>query len=107
MKLPLFDYDALCCPHCRSTYLHHDSVDIFERCEDGDSGLHVVVSGGDMFGDSSPVRKVSIDESMDGNPSSRRHGIAIGMWCEGCHLRSSLTIYQHKGCTYVEYGDAA
>jgi hypothetical protein len=37
------------------------------------------------------------------NPSSRRGGIAIRFWCEGCPFISELTLAQHKGSTEVEW----
>ncbi len=42
---------------------------------------------------------------MDGCPSPRRGGMVIGFSCEGCSAISSLSIYQHKGQTYVEWTD--
>jgi len=42
---------------------------------------------------------------MDGCPSPRRGGMVIGFGCESCPAISSLSIYQHKGQTYVEWTD--
>ena len=38
-----------------------------------------------------------IDNKGSGNPSWRRHGLAICFECEFCGRTSELTIAQHKG----------
>ena len=89
------DYGAvLLCPKCGFEYLHHDKVEVFDRIEDATTGLHVTVM-------SEPSR-VNVDESIVGNPSSRRHGVRIEFWCEGCSERSALTLAQHKGVTELD-----
>ena len=41
---PVNGYDAeLLCPKCRSEYLHHYRTEVFERKEDAQKGLHVIV----------------------------------------------------------------
>jgi len=97
---------ALKCPHCGSTYVHHDEVAIFERGEDCEKGLRVRVLGVDVIweGDTGPKRRpasVLIEESLVGNPSARRQGVCVYLWCEDCRERSSLMIAQHKGGTYL------
>ena len=62
------------CPSCRSDYLSHEVVDVFDRKEDAETGLHVKVAG----------LNATVNASMDGNPSDRRHGIAIRFGCENC-----------------------
>lgn len=81
------------CPHCKETYLHHDKVEIFERLEDQDNGIHAIVEGGIL----------SIDSNLEENPSARRHGLIINFWCECCKGKSTLTISQHKGNTLVNF----
>ncbi len=76
------------CPQCDFEYLHHTTVTVFDREEDQEAGLRVVVGRGG---------RVKVDGDLKGNPSSRRHGIAIEMWCEGCGSQSVLHIAQHKG----------
>ena len=91
------------CPHCGGTNLHHDEVIVFERREDADAGIRVLVSGVDRQDDTDAVRPcVSVDTSMFGNPSARRQGVHVGLWCEQCGERSALMIAQHKGETYLE-----
>lgn len=85
-----FDGDVLLCPGCKDNYLHHVSVEIFERREDED-GLHVTVEN----------QKVSVDRSMKSNPSRRRHGLLIHFECEQCDNKSVLTLVQHKGQTFL------
>jgi hypothetical protein len=84
---------TLLCPECGFDHLHHDGVEVFERKEDQEQGLHVTVQDG----------KATIDQSLTGNPSSRRHGLLVKFWCEGCSIRLVLSVVQHKGQTHVEF----
>lgn len=90
---------ALKCPECNDTWLHQSGVEVFVRdSEDADKGIHASVEYGDG---------VSVDRSMDGNPSRRRDGIQIKFWCEQCHDGESdpyvLRIEQHKGEEFVSW----
>jgi len=92
------DYSAnagaeLLCPNCGFNYLHHDRVEVFECREDADYGVHVIVTDG----------RAVLDTSLTGNPSSRRHGVKIHFWCEGCAAKPILSIAQHKGMTFVNF----
>ena len=40
---------------------------------------------------------------LSGNPSARRHGIAIEFTCEQCGDGLRLTIAQHEGHTLIEW----
>ena len=84
---------SLLCPVCGGNYLHHERVEVFERVEDAAEGVHVAV---ESLG-------VTVDTSLDGNPSARRDGIKIYYWCELCPARSVLCIAQHKGNTFVDF----
>ena len=100
MQLKFGEYNEgegseLLCPRCEFDHLHHYQVDVFERKEDAATGLHVHVA------DCSS----SIDTHLRGNPSSRRGGVAVRFWCEGCHAKLLLTIAQHKGVTLVNLID--
>ena len=86
----------LLCPACGNAFLHHESVEVFERTEDADHGLHVTVSGG----------KSEADTNLAGNPSSRRHGLFVRFSCETCDAVPILTIRQHKGSTVIDFVDA-
>ena len=83
----------LLCPSCGSIFLHHDKVEIFECREDERYGIHVVVSNG----------KATIDTSLEGNPSYRRHGLKIYFWCEECGAKPILSANQHKGSTLIDF----
>ncbi|MCR1303006.1 MULTISPECIES: hypothetical protein [Enterobacter] len=83
----------LCCPHCKGTYLHQYKYEIFDRAEDAQEGNHVVVDGSD----------VTINRSMEGNPSARRDGLKIYFTCEGCEENPTLLITQHKGQTFLQF----
>ncbi len=89
---------VLACPNCGGQCVHHDRVDIYERSEDS-NGLHVRVMGCDARPQRQPV--VSVDHVLDENPSDRRQGVSIRFWCEGCSLRFTLDLAQHKGQTVI------
>ena len=82
---------VLLCPGCGGDYLHHDRVEVFERKEDAETGLRVVVS----------AETVQADSDISANPSWRRHGFVIHFFCEHCQGWSSLSFAQHKGQTIV------
>jgi hypothetical protein len=88
------DTHVLHCPSCGSDYLHHELIEVFERREDATYGLHVAIDNGRMRADT--------DVSV-GNPSSRRDGLTVDFWCEGCWKISRLSIAQHKGNTWIEF----
>lgn len=81
---------VLRCQHCGFDHLCHKKVEVFERTEDA-GGLHVTVNG-----------DVLIDTNMNGNPSSRRHGLSVHFECESCDGETTLSISQHKGTTYLD-----
>jgi hypothetical protein len=56
---------------CKFDYLHHDGVEVFERKEDQEEGVHVAVQNG----------KATFDLALSGNPSSRRHGLLVKFKC--------------------------
>lgn len=82
----------LLCPRCGGPNLHHGPVDVYE-CREDRPGLHASIGGG----------KVAVDENMSGNPSSRRHGLTIGVECEHCGAESLLGLEQHKGETFLNW----
>jgi hypothetical protein len=83
----------LLCPNCGDDYLGHERIEVFDRWEDAKHGVHVLIENG----------KATMDASMEGNPSQRRHGLTIGFSCEGCGKESTLILYQHKGNTYFQF----
>lgn len=86
------DYEyVLTCPLCGGDYLHHEIVEIFEREEDREKGLHVVVENG----------QIKIDDVLTGNPSHRRNGLKIRFFCEQCPAKPTMIISQHKGQTAI------
>jgi len=97
MKIKLSDFgctdgNAVLCPNCGEPYLHHEKVEIFERGEDEEFGIHAQVENGVL----------TTDTNLTGNPSARRHGMLIHFSCEGCTETSVLSLEQHKGTTYIE-----
>lgn len=83
----------LLCPSCGGNYLHHEKVEIFERIEDADDGIHISVSDG----------TATVDKNLIDNPSSRRHGLIIHFTCEHCPATPIMTIIQHKGNTWIDF----
>ena len=97
MKLQFESYEdgygsELKCPSCGFNYLNHQRVEVFERSEDEEKGLHVSVEN----------KNVTTDTNLSDNPSSRRHGLKIHFSCEGCEAKPVLSISQHKGNTWVD-----
>lgn len=85
--------DELTCPHCMSDYLHQISVNVYEKKEDETDPLRICISEGEVI----------IVKDNEGNPSPRRDGLCIIFECEGCDNLSKLNIFQHKGCTYIQW----
>lgn len=83
------------CPFCGFDYTHHGKIEIFGREEDSESPNHVTVER----------YNTKLDRDNGGNPSTRREGVLIQFWCEGCHRIHYLSIAQHKGITGVEILD--
>jgi len=84
-------YPILLCPRCGGDYLHHREVEVFERREDEDQGLHILVEG----------KMVKVDTVLLGNPSSRRNGLRVWFYCENCQCLPIMVFEQHKGQTFV------
>jgi hypothetical protein len=73
---PSFDLDALRCPRCGESNLHHVHVIVYERKEDDPKVLRTIISHGGG---------IRVDYEVDHeNPSSRRHGLSILFECEHC-----------------------
>ena len=108
LSIPLkFDNygNDIVCPNCGNGYLHHESVGIWDRGEDAVNGKILLISGiGDW--NNKPLSFTFADENeMTWNPSPRRGGIRIQFSCECCSAVPVLAIYQHKGCTNIEWTD--
>jgi ribosomal protein S27AE len=84
--------DEIQCPKCRHGFMHHHTVNLYNRAEEDDpTGVHVRAR----------AKGLEINRSMVGNPSYRRDGLTIALECEQCGNTSVLNIYQHKGVTYI------
>ena len=75
--------------------MHHSVVDVFERGEDEPEHTKVHIDGNNVI----------ISRGKNGNPSLRRDGLSIFFWCETCENHPKLNIYQHKGSTYIQWGN--
>lgn len=99
------DQNAIECPFCGETYMHHKDVRIYYR----------KVDSGDTFIRQIRDHEVGFMVTSEGriNPSSRRDAIGIRFECECCHGKYDdepaheikppieLCIVQHKGITHV------
>lgn len=83
------------CPFCGYMFIHHGKVEVFGRNEDDNSPNHVTIER----------YNVTVDRSNSGNPSSRREGVRIQLWCEQCKRIHYMEISQHKGVTFIEMVD--
>jgi len=82
----------LVCRGCGDPTLHQDRVEVFNReQEDSETGLHVQIDG----------QTLSLNEDMKDTPSGRRDGLYIYFRCEQCPEEVRLSIYQHKGTTFL------
>jgi hypothetical protein len=87
------DQSYLICPGCGDPNLHQVKVEVFNRDrEDSKTGLHVEIVG----------QTISLDEDIKNSPSGRRDGLYIYFGCEECPEIVRLSIYQHKGTTYMD-----
>lgn len=92
--LSINDAFNLKCPNCGGTYLHHETVEVYNRAtENHPQGLAITIRG----------QEVKQESSMDHNPSSRRDGIRIRFYCEKCPAHPVFLLSQHKGETYLEF----
>ena len=89
---------TLLCPCCGGDYLHHVGVVVYDRPREDAPSYETRIATGQGcdggFGGDVPAR---------GNPSSRRHGVAIDFVCELCGESAELVIAQHKGQSYLAW----
>lgn len=81
------------CPVCASEYLHHGTVEVFQRGEDESTVRLVRVAREIWIGE--------VENARSGNPSGRRDGLRIEHQCEQCNTRLWLNVAQHKGQTFI------
>jgi len=100
--------DAIACCKCKSNYVHHDIIEIWERPEDKNVGLHLIIHGSDVEDRDGPVQpSMTVDLSMSDNKATRRQWIVIGLWGESCGHRSEIRISQYKGETHITHEEAS
>jgi hypothetical protein len=88
-------HGRLACPICGETNLHHEALEWWWR-EREDAPSQCEILGAVLEGQVA-------DRSH--NPSGRRNGLRIRFYCEfGCHV-PPLDFAQHKGVTFVEWGE--
>lgn len=107
LKLPItgtpLAFDALACPNCGGSYLHHDGISYFNRDEDREFGEFISIKT--TVKDDRVVFSCSQESNypMDCCPSPRRDGMEISFYCENCSAKLSLAVFQHKGQTFIEW----
>jgi hypothetical protein len=106
MSEPEFDTGlggVLKCANCGDVYTHHETVEVFVRTGEDKGGSHITVrEHGNEAKDSVGGPTLVCDEDMSRNPSDRRGGIKIVLWCEMCAERTAVVFSQHKGYTHCE-----
>ena len=86
------------CPSCGEPNLHHGEVQVFERGEDQQTGVHVTVSEG----------HATMDTSLKGNPSARRHGMVGAVVDENGAVRiRSLSMRMRQSASEFSVAPAA
>lgn len=88
------DEQALLCPICGCTYLHHGDVTVYDRDEDNPYTFVTLAT------DEKTITQRAESKTAC-NPSARRHGLTIRLYCEQCDFMGELTIAQHKGETLI------
>jgi hypothetical protein len=107
---------ALSCPHCQSSNLHHYGFTDYER---SDELIEEIVDCGSVFFTETGERnsvfgrtgaatdavgsslKIFSNTTDGRNPSQGSNGIVIKFWCEMCENISILCIAQHKGYSHI------
>jgi hypothetical protein len=94
---PFGTQDVLLCPACNeSSYVTVTHVTVYNRKEDAQTGLVASI-------DCLEQTMVTSTDGFLGNPSARRHGLTMTVFCENCHTKSSLRVAQHKGQTLLDW----
>jgi hypothetical protein len=88
--------NALRCPTCDYEFMHHGRVTVYDRAEDAKNVTKTII-------DDNRTSITTVPSARSGNPSSRRNGLAIRFWCEGCEETSELMIEQTKGRTFFSW----
>jgi hypothetical protein len=103
------DYEdgPLLCPYCGGNNLHQTDLQVFPRDEDSVS-QYVAIKN--MATDNPKVIIQEDTSGQDENPSGRHQGILLSFECESnfseegvFHQNPLLAIYQHKGCTFMNW----
>jgi ribosomal protein L44E len=90
--------NTLLCPYCDHFYTHHINIEVYQRTkEDSLEGRCLQID--DL---ESGLGNIKVYNNINNNPSSRRYGIRIYIYCEECLKIFILNIYQHKGQTLFE-----
>lgn len=92
------DYaDTLSCPVCNENYLHQGAVTVYSRGQDSETVVATRIA--EFRG----IHSSTVLDVKSRNPSLRRDGLRIEMECEHCGEIGDMLVYQHKGCTFLEW----
>ena len=109
MKFPIsgsqFGFDGLDCPSCGGNYLHHEGLIYYNRKEDEEYGDLISIQGAVVNEKISFISTHISNASMKECPSPRKGGMTIIFSCECCPAKPELSIYQHKGQTFIEWAN--
>lgn len=98
LELKLDHQNALVCPTCGGSCSHQGAVTVYDRTEDDEVTRVTEVDDGRIYAQ-------PISSEHTNNPSRRRHGVRIAIECESGCQPLDLVVYQHKGSTYIEWGN--
>jgi len=93
------------CARCGWEMVFFTRVELFDRKEDAENGLHVDVSMDDGV---HPTHGRSMlrnfESELLNNPSWRRNGMRVYIRCEHCGKDSVLSLAAHKGFIFIKCG---
>ena len=95
VQLVAWGDNELLCPKCGESNAHHSRISVYQRSENRSWVQRIIIIGDKV------TSNTVISEA--GNPSLRRHGLAIEFSCEQCGSIGELTIAQHKGQTLINW----
>lgn len=89
---------TLLCPLCTGAFLHSTYVVVYDRHQGGLKTFETTIDHVEMS-------RSAVDSEVSDNPSEKRHGLAVGFYCEDCgeDEEFELTFAQHNGQTLVQW----
>jgi hypothetical protein len=94
-NIGLYAANVIKCPNCDGIHLHQGKITAYCREREDHTVGTVLIIEKDLASHE--------PSDMSENPSPRRNGMTIDFDCEECDAEPRLAIYQHMGCTYVQW----